>query len=62
MKLKIISDGTKVGTRLVNAETGEAIGLIQNLKWEVDVKEPFTKVTVTLLNVGFEMESSEVTE
>ena len=31
MKIKIISDGTKDGTQVVNAETGERIELVQKV-------------------------------
>jgi hypothetical protein len=34
---KIVSDGTRAGTTVVNAETGENLGMnITALRWEVD--------------------------
>lgn len=38
MKLKIVSDGTKVGTRVVNAETQEVIEDIRSIAWSIDTK------------------------
>lgn len=31
MRLKIISDGTSIGTRIVNVETGEAVVEVDNI-------------------------------
>lgn len=55
MKLKIISDGTNVGTKLVDEDTGQAIGLIQKLTWEGDAKDVLTKITVEFVNIPVEI-------
>lgn len=62
MKLKIISDGTNAGTRLIDEDTGEAIPLIQKLTWEADAKDLCTKVTVELLNIPVEIVSKSEVE
>lgn len=36
MQIKIISDGTVYGTKVVNAETGEEIKGIGKVEWSVD--------------------------
>ncbi len=41
MKLKIISDGTKPGTRIVNAETNEEIEDIRSIAWSIDAKNGY---------------------
>lgn len=56
MKLKIISDGTPSGTKLINEDTGEMIHLVQKLTWEAKADNfPLTKVTIELLNVPVEI-------
>jgi hypothetical protein len=35
MRLKIISDGTPTNTQVVNAETGEILEGVVNIKWSV---------------------------
>lgn len=55
MKLKIISDGTTVGTKLINEETGEMVGLVQNIQWEVGVGDNFASATVRLIKVPVEL-------
>lgn len=57
MKLKIISDGTNAGTKLINEDTGEAIHLIQKLSWECNVEDMVSKVTIELLNIPVEIVS-----
>jgi hypothetical protein len=39
MKLKVISDGTKLGTRVVNAETGELVKGVFGVQWEHKVHD-----------------------
>lgn len=56
MKLKIISDGTNAGTKLLDEDSGESIPLIQKLTWETDSSGfGLSKVTVELLNVPVEI-------
>ena len=56
MKLKIISDGTVIGTNLINIETGEKIGLVQKITFAADAHEnPITRTTIEILNIPVEM-------
>ena len=57
MKLKIISDGTKLGTELINSDTGQAVEGISKLTWKVDVSDLTTKTIVELINIPVEIVS-----
>lgn len=57
MKLKIISDGTNAGTKLIDEDTGEMIHLIQKLTWEANAEEVCTKITVEFINIPVEIVS-----
>ena len=57
MKLKIISDGTNVGTKLIDEDTGEMIHGISKLTWEANVKEIVSKVNVEFFNIPVEIVS-----
>lgn len=62
MRLKIISDGTNAGTKLIDEDTGEMVHLIQKLTWEADAKDFCTKVTVELINIPVEIVSKAEVE
>ncbi len=55
MRVKIISDGTARGTRVVNADTGEAIGGVVGIHWHLTVKGVIADVTLDLLKVPVEL-------
>lgn len=55
MKLKIISDGTSAGTKLIDEDTGEMIHLIQNLTWQQSGEDYASKVTIELINIPVEI-------
>lgn len=55
MKLKIISDGTSYGTRLVNADTNEPIGFVESIEWKVSVGDPAAKAIITFVNLPVEI-------
>lgn len=57
MKLKLISDGTNTGTKLINEETGETVQRISKLSFEANAKDQLTKVTVELFDVPVEIVS-----
>jgi len=40
MKIKLISDGTPKGTRVLNAETGEPIQGVRRAAWAVEIDQP----------------------
>lgn len=48
MKLKIISDGTKLGTKLVNEETGEPVQLVQSIEWETNFSDTIPIATIKI--------------
>ena len=66
MNIKIISDGTSKGTKVVNAETGEDVEYVQHIEWQLGVGElsdctlKFIKVPIEF--VGNDMEEIEITK
>lgn len=57
MKLKLISDGTSVGSKLIDEDTGETVHGISKLIYEVDANELLSKVTVEFFNIPVEITS-----
>lgn len=57
MKLKIISDGTNSGTKLINQETGESVELVQEIQWFLDVNEVYSLATIKLAKIPVEIVS-----
>lgn len=55
-RLKVTSDGTPSGTKVVNAETGEELVHVTDLKLHIDVKS--TKLVVTVIDPVVECELS----
>ena len=56
MKLKIISDGTKAGTRVVNADNGEQVEDVSHIEWRIDGKD-----AVATASMSFELTAAEIT-
>jgi hypothetical protein len=54
MNLKIISDGTSFGTRIIDADTGVMVDGVQSLKWEIKVGG-FAEVEMILCKVPVEL-------
>ena len=54
MKVKIISDGTASGTKLIDQETGKSIEDITSITWSVSVDE-LAQVNVKFINVPVEV-------
>lgn len=48
MKLKIISDGTHRGTKVVNSETGEMVHGVVAVSWKFDLGHMSPTVTLEL--------------
>lgn len=61
MKIKIISDGTSMGTSVINADTGEAISGVVGVTWECPLRGG-SIVTLALKNVPIEASGMLVTE
>jgi len=57
MKLKIISDGTNAGTKLINEDTGESVEFVQKISWEVSAKDFTCKAIVDFINIPVEITS-----
>ena len=61
MKIKIISDGTRKGTRVVNAETGELVRGVRGIKFEISSDREgehydWAHATLELFDVQVELE------
>ncbi len=55
MKIKIISGGDPMfGTKIINAETGEAIEDVISIKWEIDAHN-LAKATLEFLRTPVEI-------
>lgn len=55
VKLKIISDGTAHGTKVVNIETGEMIDRVMSVKWQIDTDTSMATVELLLAIVPVEV-------
>lgn len=57
MKIKIISDGTRQGTRIVNAKTGEEIEGVVSVEWDMSVRygDFESQLTLEIANVQLEL-------
>ena len=53
MQLKLVSDGTPLGTKVVD-ENGEVIEYITNLKWEIGVGH-YAKATIEITKLPLEV-------
>jgi hypothetical protein len=57
MKIKIVSDGTVRGSKVMDAETGEMLSCVQSVEWSVKAgEEHFARATLTVINVPVEIE------
>lgn len=57
MRVKIISDGTAVGTKLVNAETGELVENVTSLTWSATAGHGHGVANLTIEWVPAEIEA-----
>lgn len=55
MEIKIISDGTVNGTRVINKETGEKLKNIESIQWNIDAKDKMI-ARATLIFIKTEVE------
>lgn len=61
MKIKITSDGTPEGTKIVDAVTGEPLKMVTSVVWElVAGGYPAATVHVVMPQVGLEAEATVV--
>lgn len=55
MRIKIVSDGTPAGTRVVNEDTGEEIQRVIRVWWSIGAKDDFASATIVLKPVSVEL-------
>ena len=55
MRLKLISDGTPVGTSVVDADTGERVDLIQKVNYEIGVGDIYGRLTMEVMTEDVEI-------
>ena len=55
--IKIESDGTHKGTKIINTDTGEMLCCVQKVTWEIATKDelPYSKCTIELINIPIEI-------
>ena len=56
MKLKIISDGTVAGTRVINRDTDEAIEDVYSIAWEIDAETNQARAFISFIDMGIELD------
>ena len=55
VNLKIISDGTTTGTKLIDENSGEMVHLVQRISWKATSDAFLTKTFIEVLNVPVEI-------
>jgi len=58
MRIKIVSNGTSQGTKVVNAETNEVIEGIQEIDWNVGIYHPMAVARLKFIKVPVEIETT----
>lgn len=48
MTVKIISDGTPYGTKVINSETGELVENVQSISWNITSSDLFSSVILEI--------------
>lgn len=54
MRLRIVSDGTPLGTKVVNLETGETVDGVSMIDWHIETGE-LAKATIRIHDVDVEI-------
>jgi hypothetical protein len=63
MKIKIISDGTSQGTKVIDSETGKMIPNVTAIEFKIDTeKNKIGKAKITFVDVPVEIETDAETE
>lgn len=55
MKIKIVSDGTVRGTKVVNADTGDWIEGITAIEWRVEAGARTARANIEMMKIPVEM-------
>lgn len=58
IKLKIISDGTNLGTKIIDEETGTQVSNIKKITWKADYERSITTAIIEFFNLPVEITSS----
>ena len=56
MKLRVVSDGTVRGTQLINTDTGEPLGMVQEIMFDIKADQHFADCIIKLVGVEFYLE------
>lgn len=62
MKVKIVSDGTRAGTKVVNAETGELIQNVTAIVYTYAGKDCFSHCKLDIVNVEMDVVAEDPTK
>lgn len=57
MKLKIVSKGNLHNTKVINAETGEGLEMVQKITWTQTMDSAYPTCVIELLGVNLETEA-----
>jgi len=55
MKVKIVSDGKAMNTKVINVETGEMLEHVIGIEWRMGMKQDEAEATITLMQVPIEV-------
>ena len=58
MKLKIVSDGTRAGTKVVDADTGEVLEGVHMLSWGFSAGDQMADAMIAVEGVQVDIEST----
>lgn len=59
MKLKIVGDGTVLGTKVINSETGEVLQNVKSVAWYCDADSYTSLAVIEVRMVELEAEGQE---
>ena len=60
MKLKLVSDGIAMRTKVINAETGDRLEGIESISWEINAMDRTSRMTLTFVNIPVEVYSEDI--
>jgi hypothetical protein len=60
LELRIVSDGTGNGTRVVNAETDEELKHVAEIEWQLDYFRGVAQCTLRLTRVHADLDAAGV--
>jgi len=55
MRIKIISDGAGLNTKVIDADTGEIVNGVISVKWELTGLKYMAKATIEIVNPQVEL-------